>query len=91
MKDKDKLQPCPCGKVPDELCIEADYGSQWARVGGNCCHEWQIGCHTPNRYDNSNELKKLAIDAWNKAPRKGESIRWDVVSNKVVTSTKENE
>jgi len=65
-----KLKPCPCGQVPPDFGIE-DCGSspKYAQFVPSCCSEWNIEFRT-NYYDyDSEECRKLAIRAWNEAPR----------------------
>lgn len=65
-----KIAPCPCGKTPTELGIyDANQGSKWAFVNGNCCGEWMIEFRTNYTALDSDECKKLARDAWNASPR----------------------
>ena len=65
-----KLKRCPCGKVPEELCIsDAGQGSKWAYVTGFCCGEWNIEFRTGYFDFASPECMDLAIQAWNEAPR----------------------
>ena len=64
------LEQCPCGAMPDDLSIYADYGDKWAiACAGNCCGEWEIEFRTLYNQQGSDELKALAIAAWNNAPR----------------------
>jgi hypothetical protein len=64
------IAPCPCGKIPIELYItDANQGSKWAYVNGDCCGEWMIEFRT-NYYNlDSPECRELALEAWNTAPR----------------------
>lgn len=69
-----KLQPCPCGKTPARVCIEdTGQGGKWANVTGACCGEWAVEFRTNYHDYRSPECEKLAIDAWNEAPRADQS------------------
>jgi len=64
------LLSCPCGKTPKELFIaDAGQGGKWAYVYGDCCSVWEIEFRTEYYGLDSNECMKLAIEAWNDAPR----------------------
>ena len=73
------LEYCPCGKQPNELNItDAGQGGKWANVSGDCCGEWQIEFRANYRSRDTNECMRLAIIAWNEAPRvngKDETIK----------------
>lgn len=66
-----KLKPCPCGVTPTKLCVVPnDFdGGKWARVGGNCCGEWEIEFRTSYHKVGSTACLKLAEEAWNSASR----------------------
>ena len=64
------LKPCPCGKIPEELCIDGDRTYKWAYVYGSCCGEWNIEFRSGYNDANSKQCMDLATEAWNKAPRK---------------------
>ena len=65
-----ELKKCPCGKTPIELWItDAGQGGKWANVEGGCCGEWMIEFRTQYNDLKSGECMKLAIEAWNDAPR----------------------
>ena len=70
----DEIAPCPCGQVPEKLCVqEAGQGSKWAMVSGYCCGDWHIEFRTNYAAHGSKESNRLAREAWNAAPRgKGE-------------------
>jgi hypothetical protein len=69
MKDE-KLAPCPCGQIPESLCINDNgQGYKWAMTSGSCCGEWNIEFRTNYLGINSKECMDLAISAWNNAPR----------------------
>lgn len=64
------IQPCPCGEIPKELSIaENGQGIKYAECCGDCCGEWSIEFRTNYLDLNSRNLMKLAIKAWNNAPR----------------------
>jgi hypothetical protein len=64
------LLSCPCGRPIDDIFIaDAGQGGKWAWVSGNCCGEWSIEFRTQYNALDSEECKKLAIAAWNEAPR----------------------
>ena len=63
------LKPCPCGKTPLTIGIYADDRSKWAFAYGDCCGAWNIEFRANYLRKGSPELTKLAIDAWNEAPR----------------------
>lgn len=66
----EKLKPCPCGRVPEELDIDQSITSRRYTAEPSCCHGWMVEFFSPTEhYD---ELSKLATAAWNAAPR-GES------------------
>ena len=63
-----ELAPCPCGEIPDSLCIqEHGQGGKYMIVMGNCCNEWLIEFHT--HYSSEDELRRYARKAWNASPR----------------------
>lgn len=67
------LAACPCGNTPTDIDIyDACQGGKWANVVPNCCGEWMIEFRTT--YAVGDELKKLAIEAWNTAPRAANAI-----------------
>ncbi len=64
------LKECPCGKIPELLNItDAGQGGKWFAVDGGCCGEWEIEFRTMYYGMDSDECMKLAIEAWNDAPR----------------------
>ena len=66
----DEIESCPCGQVPEKLCVqEAGQGSKWAMVNGYCCGEWNIEFRTNYTKIGSEENNWLARQAWNAAPR----------------------
>ena len=75
----DDLAPCPCGQVPEKLCVqEAGQGSKWAMVSGYCCGDWHIEFRTNYAEHDSEEIMLLAREAWNAAPRgKGNELLVD--------------
>jgi len=70
-KEETKLKPCPCGETPNSICIPLSHEDlKWVSCSGNCCGEWAIEFRNIgyNKLD-SPEIMKLAIEAWNNAPR----------------------
>lgn len=66
----DGLAACPCGKTPTDVYIQdAGQGGKWANVAPNCCDEWMIEFRTNYEGFHTDECKRLAIEAWNNAPR----------------------
>lgn len=66
------LAACPCGKVPTDVAIyDACQGGKWANVVPNCCGEWMIEFRTNYKALDSDECKRLAVEAWNSASRGG--------------------
>jgi hypothetical protein len=64
------LLPCPCGKTPQRLIVEAEGDRpKWARVSGNCCGEWMIEYRNAYTTLNTAEADRIAMLAWNRAPR----------------------
>lgn len=64
------LAACPCGKTPTDVDIyDACQGGKWANVVPNCCGDWMIEFRTSYHALDSAECKRLAILAWNHAPR----------------------
>ena len=59
---------CPCGEIPERLCI-VEQGGRWAMVAGACCGDWHVEFRTKYRAIGSPELTALALAAWNAAPR----------------------
>lgn len=65
-----EIKPCPCGKVPTELFLaDANQGMKWAFASGDCCGEWIIEFRTNYATLDSDECKRLALEAWNGTPR----------------------
>ena len=64
------LAPCPCGKAVESLSImEGEPSGKWAWVSGNCCGEWSIEFRAEYNALDSDDCKRLAREAWNRAPR----------------------
>ena len=62
-----ELKACPCGKVPDELCVIEGETCRWRKVSGDCCGVWEIEFRV---YSNdTKEINQDALAAWNAAPR----------------------
>lgn len=65
------MKPCPCGKVPDRLIIEAEIDTpKWARAVCPHCGEWNIEFRAQYAHKASPEIMAWAIAAWNEAPRR---------------------
>ena len=66
----DELAVCPCGQIPEKLCIDGlePYRSR-AMVSGYCCGEWNIEFRTNYAAHDSEEIMRRAREAWNAAPR----------------------
>jgi len=66
-----KLNPCPCGKTPETLCIENGTTStyKYAWVSGSCCSEWSTEFRTNYEKPYGVEYMNLAREAWNRATR----------------------
>ena len=64
-----KLNPCPCGQTPTKLDIIGENQAKWSYVSGNCCGEWSIEFRANYMRMHDLKLIKLAVQAWNDAPR----------------------
>ncbi len=66
----EQLARCPCGEIPEKLCIEgAGLGRKHAMASGYCCGDWSIEFRTSAQLHVSGEDMRLAREAWNAAPR----------------------
>ncbi len=63
-----KLKPCPCGITPTEIFIIST-NAKWGQCAGDCCGIWEIEFYSNYEDSDSKEAEKLAIKAWNDAPR----------------------
>lgn len=63
----DELKPCPCGTTPEKLVLDGPPRSKWMYVSGQCCGEWNVEFRTDWAPDA--ECYRLAVEAWNDAPR----------------------
>lgn len=66
------LKPCPCGKTPPALGFIDGQSAKYGFVVPLCCGEWHIEFRTGYKQLESahkDEIEKLMVDAWNKAPR----------------------
>lgn len=71
----DGLAACPCGQTPTDVHImDAAQGGKWAFVLPNCCDEWTIEFRTNYAALHTTECKRLAVEAWNSAPRAANAI-----------------
>ena len=65
-----RIAPCPCGKVPSKLHITGEHSrAKWAEVCGDCCGEWSIEFRNQYHELGGLESERLALSAWNAAPR----------------------
>lgn len=65
-----KLAVCPCGKTPTDIgSYDLNQGGKWFAAVPNCCGEWMIEFRTGYCDIESEQCKRLAIEAWNTAPR----------------------
>lgn len=64
-----ELLPCPCGKIPKSIVIEAGSTGTYAWVSGTCCGEWAIEFRTNNKPIWNVETINLGKIAWNNASR----------------------
>jgi hypothetical protein len=67
------LRRCPCGEIPESICIQVFHGPKETRVFAypSCCSVWHVELNVSNIDIFSINRIKLAIDAWNNAPRQG--------------------
>ena len=63
------IEPCPCGRTPEALCIEGEGLPKYARVSGDCCSDWSVEFRNDYNAIDSGESKKLATRALNAAKR----------------------
>ena len=63
-----EIRTCFCGATPSELAITEGLSSKYAWAACNWCAEWSIEFCT-NYSQDSDELQRLAVEAWNRAPR----------------------
>ena len=61
-----ELARCPCGEIPERLCISPG-GYNMSLVSGYCCGDWGIEFRDDRK--SGNDLRALAEKAWNSAPR----------------------
>lgn len=71
MPESKPLSACPCGKVPNRLCIVEGQTCKWAYANGDCCGEWNVEFQTHYLKLSSDKCIELAIKEWNRAPRAG--------------------
>ena len=64
-----QIKPCPCGRTPTKLHINAQDRDKWASVSGDCCNEWSIEYRNGYARIPSDESMELALAAWNAATR----------------------
>jgi len=79
----DELKPCPCGEMPERLCINRDHDrTKWAHVCGSCCGFWEIEFRAQYAPPGP-ELDALALEAWNDAPRGNNDVTTREVLNEL--------
>lgn len=63
------LKPCPCGKIPKNICIYGDaVQSKYAFAMGDCCNEWLIEFRN-NYATDPEDIMLNAVFGWNATPR----------------------
>jgi hypothetical protein len=71
--DKENIKSCPCGKIPERLYIQliGPLGTQGCALA-ECehCRYWGVEFTVSYNELNPDAAMSLAIEAWNKAPRK---------------------
>jgi hypothetical protein len=63
-----EIRPCFCGATPSQLMITEGSSSKYAYAACEWCAEWSIEFRTNYSKDPA-ELQRLAVKAWNCAPR----------------------
>lgn len=63
-----EIRPCFCGATPDQLAITEGSSCKYAWAACGWCAEWSIEFRT-NYSQDPIELQRLAVEAWNRAPR----------------------
>ena len=65
-----EVAACPCGKTPKSIGIYMiSQGGKWGFAVPDCCGEWMIEFRTQYNHEDTDECRKLALEAWNDAPR----------------------
>ena len=64
-----EIKRCPCGQVPSKLITTGHTRPKWAYVNGDCCGAWEVEFRNSYKELNSAASNRLALDAWNEAPR----------------------
>ena len=55
----DELAHCPCGQVPEKLCVqEAGQGSKWAMGGGKPVYDTKADCEKAQAAYHAKKRKK---------------------------------
>lgn len=67
-----EFKRCPCGQIPPSLVVVEGETSKWAYVSPGCCGEWYIEFRINYNHPKSQAAHKLAVEAWNDAPRADE-------------------
>lgn len=76
IETKKPLARCPCGEIPDALTIcESGHGGKYAAINPACCETWEIEFRTDYHEIDSEECMRLAVEAWNAAPRDDKIIK----------------
>ena len=71
-----EIKKCPCGGQPKQFQIlDNGQGHKWANAYPDCCSEWSIEFRTKYKPFDSEDCQKLAIAAWNSAPRATEQTK----------------
>ena len=64
------LKPCPCGKTPERLCIDAGSTFRWRQVSGDCGCGWMFETRvdTMRKADAEKDYEECA-EEWNQMAR----------------------
>lgn len=66
-----ELRACPCGEVPKGLYVElanpTEMGAKMGAASASCCGSWRV--EFLNRFAQGEDSLRLAVAAWNEAPR----------------------
>ena len=63
------IKPCPCGKIPNNLCIAEGSTYRWRLISGDCCGEWMIESSRIDYQATDEQILKQCTDDWNGASR----------------------
>ena len=64
-----KLKMCPCGKIPEKLCLGRGTIGFYAYAYADCCGDWQIEFKAKYEHYESDACMELAVKAWNNVKR----------------------